>query len=136
MDINAFFANLYEAVLRHPQFSTRVFDGHDYIWLGVFLFIVPLILAMIFYKVWDPTPVKKTKWFVMLLFPTIIIVFGLSAYWLYSGSLQGLIINLEPGISKYLLTLALYNSIFSIIVVAIYSFVLKRLSINNINNPV
>ena len=132
--MNDTFANLYEALLRHPQFSTIVFDGQDYIWLGLFMLGIPLLLTLIFYKFWDPSPTKIYKWVIIVLL-TIIVVFGISFYWLSTGSLEDSFINEEQGVLNFSLTLSLDNAIYSLLIALIYSFLVKRFSINNTNNP-
>lgn len=135
--MNDFFANIYEAVYVDPLFSDPVYDGQDYLWLGIVLIIIPLLWNLAFYKLWDPTPVKRYKWLIMAMFTSMLSVFLISFLKLFYGeSLADFIINEEPGVIQFIWNLSLYNSLFSIPLIAIYSVIIKRFSINNINNPI
>lgn len=130
-----FFANLYELAIRHSEFSNTVFKSEDYVWLGLFLIIIPLILALIFYKFWDPSPTKTYKWIVFVVILSIILIFVASYYQLWTGSLEIDFANEHPEVGDYTLGLSLYNSLYSLIIIIIWSVIIKRFSINNSNNP-
>lgn len=130
-----FFANLYEFLIRHPKFSQLVFDSEDYVWLGLYMILIPLILALIFYKFWDPSPTKTYKWIIMVLIVPILLVFGITYYQLWTGSLEIEFINKNIEVGDFTLGLSLYNSLYSLIMAIIWTIIIKRLSINNSNNP-
>lgn len=130
------FANLYELIIRHPQFSEIVYKSEDYVWLGFYMILIPFILSLVFYKFWDPSPTKIYKWVITVLLISFIIVICLSYYQLWTGSLEIEFINGNPDVANYAISLAMYNAIYCLITAIIWTVIIKRFSVNNSNNPI
>jgi len=115
---------------------TCLFDNNDYGKFGWLLLIVPLLLLALFYRAWDPMRRQRLMW----LITTIII--SLIGYMTTTGivfnnvcildELNGLDAKLAE---TFIVQISLISALYFLIISLIYTFIVKRFSINNSHNP-
>ncbi len=115
---------------------TCLFDNNDYGKFGWLLLIVPLLLLALFYRAWDPMRRQRLMW----LITTIII--SLIGYMATTGIVYNNVCILDElnGLDAklaetFIVQISLISALYFLIISLIYTFIVKRFSINNSHNP-
>ena len=137
--MNDLFAPFYEFWLNYEVYEvlyTCLYDNNDYGKFGWLLLMVPLLLLALFYRAWDPMRRQRLMW----LITTIII--SLIGYMATTGivfnnvcildELNGLDAKLAE---TFIVQISLISALYFLLVSLIYTFIVKRFSINNSHNP-
>lgn len=144
------FAPIYETwfQLYDSQFSlifNTLYDAGSYIMFGLSFILMPLLLWLLFYYVWNYPYGKLWHWLVWLIISFLIVAgstFGLANNEIFVSDNQALIDALadpESGYEQFAKALplkyALFNGILTIAVGFIYSLILKQFSKIQIHLP-
>ena len=137
--MNDLFAPMYEWWFEFEVYEILLdclYDNNDYGKFGWLLLIVPLLLLALFYRAWDPMRRQRLMW----LITTIII--SLIGYMATTGivfnnvcildELNGLDAKLAE---TFIVQISLISALYFLLVSLIYTFIVKRFSINNSHNP-
>ncbi len=127
------FASIIERLVYHDTYTEVMYEGSAYTFTFLGILLVPILLELIFYFLWDPIPAKFWKW--MIIFPiSFILVVGL-AVWLANDELLEFLDNDEfPDATSYIFEYAIWSGILSF-VPFLLGAVLKFFSTNNKYNP-
>ena len=141
--MNEFLAPFYESFFNYNVYQElldMVFNNLDYGKFGWLLIIVPLIDMLVFYKLWEPIPRQRLKWFLTLLFTAVILYSATSAILYnnpdimeYAGNYTGESDQVNPG--YFIFQMSMITVLYSFIMSFIYSVIVKRFSTDNTNNP-
>ena len=137
--MNNLFAPFYEWWFDWDEYQvllTCLFNNNDYGKFGWLLLIVPLLLLALFYRAWDPMRRQRLMW----LITTIII--SLIGYMATTGIVFNNVCILDElnGIDSklaetFIVQISLISALYFLLVSLIYTFIVKRFSINNSHNP-
>jgi len=141
MSVNDLLAPAYEYFFNWDNYETLLscaYDNNDYGKFGWLLLLTPMLLLILFYKVWEPMRRQRLMWLIILI---IISIIGYAATTgiLYNnecildelGSYTGNQVNPEYFIFQMSMITVLYSFIMSII----YTLIIKRFSKHNSHNP-
>ncbi|MCH4552212.1 hypothetical protein [Aestuariibaculum lutulentum] len=141
--MNDFIASLYDPWYNYESYKElldSVYNAFDFQKLGISIIAVSLLLLIIFYKFWDPVKKPRLKWGITLLIVSVI-MFCITYGILFSNvELLQIIGNYtgdfgEPNPEFFIFQMALYTSLYGIILSFVLSFLIKHLSVGNKHNP-
>ena len=137
--MNDLFAPMYEWWFEFEVYEILLdclYDNNDYGKFGWLLLIVPLLLLALFYRAWDPMRRQRLMWSIT------IIIISLIGYMATTGivfnnvcildELNGLDAKLAE---TFIVQISLISALYFLLVSLIYTFIVKRFSINNSHNP-
>jgi|TARA_B110001469_G_C9514716_1_gene256425 drug/metabolite transporter (DMT)-like permease len=137
--MNDLFAPLYEWWFNWDVYQvllTCLYDNNDYGKFGWLLLIVPLLLLVLFYKVWEPMRRPRLMWSIT------IIIISLIGYMTTTGIVFNnvcLLDELNGQDSKlaetFIVQISLISALYFLLVSLIYTFIVKRFSTHNSHNP-
>ena len=141
--MNNLFASLYETFFDWNSYENllrAVFDNSDYGKLGLIMLLLPLLVLVVFYKLWDPINKQKLKWILSLVL-ILIVSYGVTSGILYSnagilqemGNYSG--DNGEASPTYFVFQMGMISLLISSVMSLIYFIILKRFSTNNSYNP-
>ncbi len=117
-----------------------VYNNFLYTKLGLILVLVPLILLIFFYKVWDPIRKQRFMWFICIIIILIIGYFSTREI-LYSNTcILNLLGSYQPGDNNpdpkgFIFQMSMITSLYSLISSLIFTLIIKSFSTHNSHNP-
>ena len=137
--MNDLFAPFYEWWFEFEVYEILLdclYDNNDYGKFGWLLLIVPLLLLALFYRVWDPMRRQRLMWSIT------IIIISLIGYMATTGIVYNNVCILDElnGLDSklaetFIVQISLISALYFLLVSMIYTFIVKRFSINNSHNP-
>lgn len=141
MSINDLLAPMYEYFFNWNNYQillTCLYDNNDYGKFGWLLLIMPLLLLVLFYKVWEPLRRQRLMWLIIIIITAIIgyaattgIIYNneciLNELAAYDGS------QVDP--EYFVFQISMINVLYSLIVSLIFTIIIKRFSTHNSHNP-
>ncbi len=141
MSINDLLAGFYEDFFNWNNYEvllTSLYDNNDYGKFGWLLLIVPLIMMLLFYKVWEPMRKQRLMWLITII--TIAIVnYAITTGIIYSNVDVLNEIDIFDGSQVdpefFVLEISMINALYTVLISLFYSIILKRFSTQNSHNP-
>lgn len=141
MSINDLLAPMYEYFFNWNNYQillTCLYDNNDYRKFGWLLLIMPLLLLVLFYKVWEPLRRQRLMWLIIIIITAIIgyaattgIIYNneciLNELAAYDGS------QVDP--EYFVFQISMITVLYSLIVSLIFTIIIKRFSTHNSHNP-
>ena len=141
MSINDLLAPMYEYFFNWNNYQillTCLYDNNDYGKFGWLLLIMPLLLLVLFYKVWEPLRRQRLMWLIIIIITAIIgyaattgIIYNneciLNELAAYDGS------QVDP--EYFVFQISMITVLYSLIVSLIFTIIIKRFSTHNSHNP-
>lgn len=127
---------IYETFYRVDQYSDVLYNNNIYTSISIVSTITIISALLLFYKFIDPLPKRVWKYLVVLI-SIISICFLWSCYYVSNESgIRDLILRDEGPKSRFAIVIATINSIYTLILGFVLSFLFKLMSTNNSNNPI
>tara|TARA_B100000795_G_C22520923_1_gene331327 strand:+ start:98 stop:526 length:429 start_codon:yes stop_codon:yes gene_type:complete len=141
MSINDLLAGFYEDFFNWNNYEvllTSLYDNNDYGKFGWLLLIVPLIMMLLFYKVWEPMRKQRLMWLITII--TIAIVnYAITTGIIYSNVDVLNEIDIFDGSQVdpefFVFEISMINALYTVLISLFYSIILKRFSTQNSHNP-
>ena len=141
--MNNLLAPIYELFFdwhAYQELLSAVFNNFDYGKIGFLLLILPPIVFVIFYKIWDPMQSQILKWIisvVVILFisylATSTMLYGNIEIAQYIGDyIEG---DGQPDGHYFIFQMSIYTVLISLLPTGLSSFLFRFISINNSHNP-
>jgi hypothetical protein len=141
MSINDLLAGFYEDFFNWNNYGillTSLYDNNDYGKFGWLLLIVPLIMMLLFYKVWEPMRKQRLMWLITIITIAIVnyavttgIIYAnvdvLNEIDIFDGS------QVDP--EFFVFEISMINALYTLLISLFYSIILKRFSTQNSHNP-
>mgnify|MGYP006076058233 FL=1 len=141
MSINDLLAGFYEDFFNWNNYEillTSLYDNNDYGKFGWLLLIVPLIMMLLFYKVWEPMRKQRLMWLITIITIAIVnyavttgIIYAnvdvLNEIDIFDGS------QVDP--EFFVFEISMINALYTLLISLFYSIILKRFSTQNSHNP-
>jgi hypothetical protein len=141
MSINDLLAGFYEDFFNWDNYEillTSLYDNNDYGKFGWLLLIVPLIMMLLFYKVWEPMRKQRLMWLITIITIAIVnyavttgIIYAnvdvLNEIDIFDGS------QVDP--EFFVFEISMINALYTLLISLFYSIILKRFSTQNSHNP-
>ena len=141
--MNNLLAPIYEMFFdwnAYQELLAAVYNNFDYGKIGLILLIVPPIVLIIFYRVWDPMRSQILK-LVLSVVLILIISYSATSAILYSnidivqyiGDFIGG--DGQPDGHYFIFQMSIYTVLISLLPSGLFSFLFRFISINNSHNP-
>jgi hypothetical protein len=141
MSINDLLAGFYEYFFKWNNYEillTSLYDNNDYGKFGWLLLIVPLIMMLLFYKVWEPMRKQRLMWLITIITIAIVnyavttgIIYAnvdvLNEIDIFDGS------QVDP--EFFVFEISMISALYTLLISLFYSIILKRFSTQNSHNP-
>ena len=141
MSVNDLLAPMYEYFFNWDNYEillTCLWDNNDYGKFGWLLLLVPLLLLVLFYKVWEPMRKQRLMWLIT------IIIISIVSY----AATTGILFNNECILDElaayngdqvnpeyFIFQISMITVFYSVIISFIYTLLIKRFSTHNSHNP-
>ena len=115
---------------------TCLFDNNDYGKFGWLLLIVPLLLLALFYRAWDPMRRQRLMWLITTIIISLIGYMATTSIVFNNVCILDELNGLDSKLAEtFIVQISLISALYFLIISLIYTFIVKRFSINNSHNP-
>ena len=137
--MNDLFAPFYEFWLNYEVYEvlyTCLYDNNDYGKFGWLLLMVPLLLLALFYRAWDPMRRQRIMWLITIIIISLIGYMTTTGIIWYNVCILDELNGIDSKLAEtFIVQISLISALYFLLVSLIYTFIVKRFSINNSHNP-
>jgi len=137
--MNDLFAPFYEFWLNYEVYEvlyTCLYDNNDYGKFGWLLLMVPLLLLALFYRAWDPMRRQRIMWSITIIIISLIGYMTTTGIIWYNVCILDELNGIDSKLAEtFIVQISLISALYFLLVSLIYTFIVKRFSINNSHNP-
>ena len=137
--MNDLFAPMYEWWFEFEDYEILLdclYDNNDYGKFGWLLLIVPLILLALFYRAWDPMRRQRLMWLITTIIISLIGYMATTGIVFNNVCILDELNGLDSKLAEtFIVQISLISALYFLLVSMIYTFIVKRFSINNSHNP-
>lgn len=137
--MNDLFAPMYEWWFEFEVYEILLdclYDNNDYGKFGWLLLIVPLLLLALFYRAWDPMRRQRLMWLITTIIISLIGYMATTGIVFNNVCILDELNGLDSKLAEtFIVQISLISALYFLLVSMIYTFIVKRFSINNSHNP-
>jgi len=137
--MNDLFAPFYEFWLNYEVYEvlyTCLYDNNDHGKFGWLLLMVPLLLLALFYRAWDPMRRQRIMWSITISIISLIGYMTTTGIIWYNVCILDELNGIDSKLAEtFIVQISLISALYFLLVSLIYTFIVKRFSINNSHNP-